>query len=352
VILAYNVQHEADVVELAERIEAALEEPFHVDEHEIYNQATIGIALGRREYEMPEDILRDADSAMAAGKRLGKVCHVVFNASIHVAAMERLETEVALRTGLSRGEFDCYYQPIVDVNNDRVVSFEALLRWHHPRHGLLSPGSFLQVAEETGLIVPLGWGSLSFALAACREWRACSEGGAIAVAVNLANAQFRLPQLSERIAHALEQAQMPPESLHLEVTERVFVETPALARRTLNRLHALGVRLYLDDFGTGYSALSYLRELPFDALKIDRSFTEALPRDARTAAIVRNIISLANDLDLTVVAEGVEYPEQAKILSDMGCHLFQGHLYGEAVSREESVKLISSDSGASFPPIG
>ncbi len=352
VILARNVQHEADAVALAERIEATLEEPFHVDEHEIYNQATIGIALGRCEYEMPEDILRDADSAMAAGKRLGKVCHVVFNTRIHVAAMERLEMEAALRTGLSRGEFDCYYQPIVDVNSNRVVSFEALLRWHHPSRGLLAPGSFLQVAEETGLIVPLGWRALSLALAVCREWRACPGGGAMAVAVNLANAQFRLPQLPERIAQALEQAQMPPESLQLEVTERVFVETPARARRMLNRLHALGVRLYLDDFGTGYSALSYLRELPFDALKVDRSFVEALPRDTRTAAIVRNIISLANDLDLTVVAEGIEHPEQAKILSDMGCHLFQGHLYGEAVSHEESVKLVSGDIGIPSLPAG
>ena len=343
VILANNVPHEADVVELAERIEAALAVPFRVDEHEIYNQATIGIALGRREYEMPEEVLRDADSAMAAGKRLGKVCHVVFNSSIHVTAMRRLETEAALRTGLSRGEFDCHFQPIVDARRNRVESFEALLRWHHPEHGLLKPRAFLQVAEETGLIVPLGWRGLTLALAACREWQEHAGGSPIGVAVNLADAQFRLPQLPDRIAHALEQVQMPPESLHLEVTERVFVETPALARRTLNRLHAMGVRLYLDDFGTGYSALSYLRELPFDALKIDRSFIAALPHDTRTASIVRNIISLANDLDLTVVAEGIEYPEQARILTDMGCHLFQGHFYGEAVSREQSLKLIDND---------
>lgn len=346
VILAANVHGEADVIALAERIETALAKPFYVGEQEIYNQATIGIALGRREYEMPEEVLRDADSAMAAGKRLGKVCHVVFNSSIHVAAMARLETEAALRTGLSRHEFDCYYQPIVDVNSRRVVSFEALLRWQHPQYGVLSPASFLQVAEETGLIVLLGWEGLTSALAACREWRTSAAGGEITVAVNLGNAQFRLPQLTDHIAKALEQARMPPESLCLEVTERVFVETPALARRTLNRLHALGVRLHLDDFGTGYSALSYLRELPFDALKIDRGFTAALPRDTRTAAIVRNIISLANDLDLTVVAEGIEKPEQARILTDMGCHLFQGHLYGEAVSCEESLKLVAHGRGA------
>lgn len=346
VILADNVPHEADVVELAERIEASLAEPFHVDEHEIYNQATIGIALGRREYEMPEEVLRDADSAMAAGKRLGKVCHVVFNSSIHVAAMERLETEAALRTGLSRDEFVCHFQPIMDVRDNRVTSFEALLRWNHPEHGLLKPQAFLQVAEETGLIVSLGWRGLTHALAACREWRERSGGRPIGVAVNLADAQFRLPQLPERIAHALEQMELPPESLHLEVTERVFVETPALARRTLNRLHALGVRLYLDDFGTGYSALSYLRELPFDALKIDRSFTAALPHDTRTAAIVKSIVALANDLDLTVVAEGIEQPEQARILSDMGCDLFQGHLYGAAVSLSDSLKLVGAGRGA------
>lgn len=342
VILATNIAHEIDAVELAERIEAAMAEPFRLDEHEIYNQVTIGIALGRPEYRVPEEILRDADSAVAAGKRLGKVCHVVFSSSMHIAAMERLELETTLRTGLSRDEFDCYYQPIVNASTNRVESFEALLRWRHPQQGLLRPDAFLQVAEESGVIVPLGWLGLRYALAACREWQATGRASPVSVAVNLSDAQFRLPQLPEYIARELERAQLPPELLHLEVTERVFLETPALARRTLGRLHALGVKLYLDDFGTGYSALSYLRQLPFDALKIDRSFIEALPDDRRTAAIVRNIVSLAHDLDLAVVAEGIERPQQVEALVDMGCHLFQGFLYGKPMSRGESNEYIAS----------
>lgn len=335
-VVAGDIAHEVDAVELAERIEAAMAEPFRIGEHEIYNQATIGIALGRREYTVPEEVLRDADSAMAAGKRLGKVCHVVFSSSMHIAAMERLELEAGLRAGLLRDEFECHYQPIVNARTRRVESFEALLRWHHPERGLLCPESFLQVAEESGAIVPLGWAALREALAACRDWQGEGPDGAVGVAVNLSDAQFRLPQLPERLAHELEQAKLPPHLLHVEVTERVFLETPALARRTLGRLHALGVRLYLDDFGTGYSALSYLRELPFDALKMDRSFIAGLPRDPRTAAIVRNIISLAEDLDLAVVAEGVEDPEQVRILSGMGCYRFQGFLHGKPMNREES----------------
>ncbi|HYW75775.1 MAG TPA: PAS domain S-box protein [Gammaproteobacteria bacterium] len=342
VILASDIPHEIDAVELAERIEAAMAQPFRIDEHEIYNQATIGIALGRREYNMPEEVLRDADSAVAAGKRLGKVCHVVFSSSMHIAAMERLELETTLRAGLSRGEFDCHYQPIVNASTNRVESFEALLRWRHPEQGLLNPDAFLQVAEESGVIVPLGWLGLRNALEACRTWQDFGPGIPVGVAVNLSDAQFRLPQLPEYIARELEQARLPPELLHLEVTERVFLETPALARRMLGRLHALGVKLYLDDFGTGYSALSYLRQLPFDALKIDRSFVEALPGDARTTAIVRNIVSLARDLDLAVVAEGIERHEQVEILTEMGCHLFQGFLFGKPMSFAESKNFIDS----------
>ena len=341
VILALNIAHEIDAVELAERIEAAMAEPFMLDEREIYNQVTIGIALGRLEYANPDEVLRDADSAMVAGKRLGKVCHVVFSSSMHIAAMQRLELETRLRAGLARNEFDCHYQPIVDINGDHVESFEALLRWHHPEQGLTEPDRFLRVAEESGVIVPMGWAGLRRALAACKSWNGRARAVPVSVAVNLSDAQFRLPQLPERIARELESAGLAPELLHLEVTERVFLETPALARRTLNRLHDLGVKLYLDDFGTGYSALSYLRQLPFDALKIDRSFVEALPRDARTAAIVRNIISLANDLELAVVAEGIERAEQIDVLSGMGCRFFQGYLFGRPMDREQSLTYLS-----------
>lgn len=346
VILALNIAHEIDAVELAERLEAAMAEPFMLDEREIYNQVTIGIALGRCEYANPEEVLRDADSAMVAGKRLGKVCHVVFSSSMHIAAMQRLELETRLRAGLARNEFDCHYQPIVDIRDNRVQSFEALLRWHHPEHGLTAPGAFLRVAEESGVIVPMGWAGLRRALQACKCWHGEADARPVSVAVNLSDAQFRLPQLPERIARELESAQLAPERLHLEVTERVFLETPALARRTLNRLHDLGVKLYLDDFGTGYSALSYLRQLPFDALKIDRSFVETLPRDARTAAIVRSIISLANDLELAVVAEGIERAEQIDVLVEMGCRLFQGYLFGRPMDREQTLAYLNGSAKA------
>lgn|GEM_PF-404537 len=345
VVLAEGITDQTAAVALAEDLETALAEPLRLGEHEIYSQVTIGIALGRPDYETPEAVLRDADAAMTTGKRLGKASHVVFDAAMHEAALDRLELESDLRGGLERDEFEPYYQPVIDIGTGRVVAFEALARWRHPQRGLLAPGAFLDVAEETGLILPLGWRGLDAALAACAGWR--EAGSDAAVAVNVSDVQFRSARLPERIADALERSGLPAGRLHLEVTETVFVENQSLARRMLERLRALGVKLYLDDFGTGYSALSYLRDLPFDALKIDRSFIEDLPRDTRNAAIVRSIVTLARELGLTVIAEGIERAEQAEALVAMGCTLFQGYHYGRPLAGAEALAL----AGAPVAPV-
>lgn len=339
-ILAEEIDSQAKAEALAERIEKSFEAPFRLGDHEIYSQVTIGIVACGAGYKSPEAVLRDADAAMTTGKRRGETGHVFFDSSIRNAAVERLELESALRAGLARGEFELHYQPIYDLTLDKVNAFEALLRWRHPEQGILEPESFLHIAEESGLLLDIGWERLNAALSACAEW--CAAGADIAVAVNLSNQQFRFAQLPERIAEALERSGLPPHLLHLEITEAVFVENPALARRMLKRLHALGVELHLDDFGTGYSALSYLRDLPFDALKIDRSFVQQLPHGSRARAIVRSIITLARDLGLGVIAEGIERSEQAAALTAMDCTLAQGHLLGAPLKAKDALALVRS----------
>ncbi len=339
-VLAEGITNRAEAKVLAERIEESFGKPFRLGDHEIHGQVTIGIVLCDPDYESPEEVLRDADAAMATGKRSDETKHVFFDSTIRNASMERLQIESALRAGLARGEFELHYQPIYDLARDRVDSFEALLRWHHPERGLLEPDEFLNIAEETGLLLDIGWEGLDAALAACAGWRAA--GADISVAVNLSNQQFRAAQLPDRIATALQRSGVPAHLLHLEITEAVFVDNPALARRMLRRLHALGIKLHLDDFGTGYSSLSYLSELPFDALKIDRSFVQQLPHGPRARAIVRSIIMLARDLGLGVIAEGIERSEQAAALTAMDCTLAQGHLLGAPLTTEDALALVES----------
>lgn len=339
-VLAEGVVNRAEAVALAERIEADFAKPFRLGDHEIYGQTTIGIVLCGLDYDSPEVVLRDADAAMATAKRLEEGNHVFFDGTVRNAAMDRLQLESALRAGLARGEFEQHYQPIYDLTEGRIKSFETLLRWRQPERGLLEPELFLGIAEETGLLLEIGWDGLDAALSACSEW--CADGAEIPVAVNLSNQQFRTPQLPDRIASALERSGLPARLLHLEVTEAVFVDNPVRARRMLRRLHALGVELHLDDFGTGYSALSYLSDLPFDALKIDRSFVEQLPHGARARAIVRNIIALARDLGVGVIAEGIERNEQAAALTAMDCTLGQGHLLGPVLDAPGALALVNS----------
>ncbi|MGH8225028.1 MAG: putative bifunctional diguanylate cyclase/phosphodiesterase, partial [Gammaproteobacteria bacterium] len=339
-LLVEGITDRSEAEAFAERIKAEFAAPFRLGDHEIHTQLTIGIVLCGPDYESPEAVLRDADAAMATGKRVGETNHVLFDNTVRNAAMDRLQVESALRAGIARGEFELHYQPIYDLARDRLDSFEALLRWRHPERGMLEPDSFLHIAEETGLLIDLGWDGLDAALAACADWRAL--GADIAVSVNLSNQQFRAVQLTDRIASALERSKLPPRLLHLEITEKVFVDNPALARRTLKRLHALGVELHLDDFGTGYSALSYLSELPFDALKIDRSFVQQLPHGPRARAIVRTIIALARDLGLGVIAEGIERSEQSAALTAMDCALAQGHLLGAPLPAEDALALVKS----------
>lgn len=342
VVLAPNITETSEAESLAQRIKTAFEHPFMVNGYEIHTRLLIGIVLCHPEYEAPETVLRDADAAMMECKRrvTTQSGYVFFDATIRAAIMSRLELEMAMREGLERDEFDMHYQPACEISTGRPVFFEALIRWHHPQKGLLEPASFLPIAEETGLIVALGWNSLGKVVRDCAAWQSFSPG--MAVAFNLSHQEFYSPQLEHVVAEALGKSQLPAHLLHLELTEEVFMGEPNHAQSILERLHALGVRVHLDDFGTGYSSFSYLNQLPIDALKIDRTFVERLVSDQRTLVITRNIINLARDLQLGVIAEGVERQEEAQVLTELGCDVAQGHFFGKAMDAQAATERLKT----------
>jgi EAL domain-containing protein (putative c-di-GMP-specific phosphodiesterase class I) len=273
--------------------------------------------------------LRDADAAMDQAKAAGKARHVVFDTAIGTRAAERLDLETDLHHAVLRGEFELHYQPIVDLVTGDVREVEALIRWRHPVRGLVTPASFIPLAEHSGLIVPIGRWVLDTACRQIAEWRRHAPGAPpLVVGVNLSARQFRQPDLVQMVSRALSEYALDPAALKLEVTEGVAVEDAELAVATLWMLKGLGVRLALDDFGTGYSSLSYLKRFPIDTLKVDRSFVDGMAVNPEDAAIVRAVVAFAKALGLDVTAEGVETVEQRDALRALEADRAQGYLFG------------------------
>ena len=319
-----------------------LSAPFELDGKEVFTSASIGIALGNSAYQDPEEIMRDADTAMYRAKSLGKARYEVFNADMRASVMARLELETDLRRALERGEFRNFYQPIVSLADGEVIGFEALLRWEHPTRGLLGPKEFISVAEDTGLIRELGWWSLREACSRISEWKAGSVAGReLTVSVNLSIKQFMQPNLVENIGLLLKELALPPHSLKLEITESTVMEDPTTAVEMLQQMKALGIRLAIDDFGTGYSSLSYLHRFPLDTLKIDRSFISGAAGGESGMEIARTIMPLAKNLRLDVVAEGVETAEQVQELKKLECKYAQGFFFSKPLSRYEAEALLA-----------
>ncbi|HET7921203.1 MAG TPA: GGDEF domain-containing phosphodiesterase, partial [Gammaproteobacteria bacterium] len=322
--------------------QAELLPPIQLGGNEIYTNSSIGIAPGHAHYRTTDEVLRDADTAMYHVKEAGKAGYVVFDQSMHARASARLQLETELRQALDNGEFRVYYQPIVNVTDRRLSGFEALLRWQHPQRGLLRPEEFLSVAEETGLILPIGWWVLHKACRQTHGWRQLyPDAKQLSIAVNLAHKQFMHAGLSEQIASALRETRLEPSALHLEITETIFLKNPGTAEKRLHEIRQLGVQLHLDDFGTGYSSLSYLAALPLDTLKIDRLFTADAHTNPKHAAMVRTIVQLARDLGMDTVAEGVENEEQLALLRELGCPHAQGFLFAPALEARAAEKLLS-----------
>jgi EAL domain-containing protein (putative c-di-GMP-specific phosphodiesterase class I) len=293
-----------------------------VDGQEIYASASIGIALGSSDCERAEDLLRDADTAMDQAKALGKAQYALFQPAMRDRAVAELSLETDLRRALERRELRLHFQPVVSLETGRLAGFEALLRWQHPARGLISPAEFIPLAEETGLIVPIGLWVLRTACRQMENWQSRATGtSSLWVSVNLSGKQLVESRLAEHVENILRDARLDPPSLSLEITESVLIKNADVARAVLVRLRELGVRVQIDDFGTGFSSLGYLQRLPADGLKVDRSF---IGRIAEDIEIVRAIVGLGRSLGMHVVAEGVETADQLDRARDLGCAYAQG----------------------------
>ncbi|MEA2499274.1 MAG: hypothetical protein QOH26_1679 [Actinomycetota bacterium] len=331
------------VADLSERIIAALAGPFEVQGREIYVGASMGIALPSEAHHLPQDLLRNADAAMYKAKRKGRGRSEVFDDSMHAEVMERLEMERALRAALQRREFHLVFQPIVDFGDGRPVSFEALARWDHPDKGILDPESFIPLAEETGVIVPLGRWVLGEACAQAMAWR--EVGGDLAllgVSVNVSPSQIADADLVADVRSALDASGLEPKLLTLELTESTLMHLGDDAETQLAMVKALGVQIALDDFGVGYSSLSYLQRFPIDVVKVDRSFIQQIGDSHEKWAFARAIVALTRTLELQTVAEGVELMEQAEELRQMNCAFGQGYLFSRPMTGSEALGFVAA----------
>ena len=328
---------------VGERVLAELEAPFDLGDRSLLVGASMGIALSSAELITATDMLRAADIAMYETKGAGKGSYQVFEPAMHQATTERLRLGADLRGAVERGEFVVHYQPTVDLATQSVVGMEALARWAHPERGLLSPAEFIPLAEHSGLIVPLGQQVLNEACLQARAWLDARPDRPISISVNLSGIQLQDSGLVAAVSLALEESELPPELLMLEMTESVLASDDAHILRRLRQLKGLGVRLAIDDFGTGYSSLSYLRSFPIDVVKIDRSFVEGIANGREEAALVRAIVRLAHGLKLKTVAEGVETEGQARRLRTAGCDSAQGFFFARPLdAREASAHLLGN----------
>ncbi len=335
VVLIEDVGDISEAVKLAERITEELRRPFVLEGRELHVSASVGISSGNVRTKTPEELLRDADTAMYRAKDGGGGFRV-FDPAMHERVARRLDLENDLRRAVERGEFVLHYQPVFDFGDQRMWGTEALLRWDHPERGLLGPNEFVAAAEETGLIVPIGAWALGEACRRTKGWQdAYPQNPPPGLIVNLSARQLRHPRCEGAIRAALESSGLPPESLSLDVTETTFIDALEGNRVALERIQALGVRISIDDFGMGYSSLSYLKRLPADALKIDRSFLRGFGEDARDTALVRMVIDVGHTLGMRVIAEGVEEWAQATLLAEMGCDMAQGYHFSRPLSPEE-----------------
>jgi diguanylate cyclase (GGDEF)-like protein len=341
VILLDEVEDEAEAARVARRIFQALEVPMDVGGYRVQLDVSVGVALGTEHDTDAEALVGRADTAMYRAKGQGKGRLAVFTRSMHEQARTRLELETDLHGALERGEFLLHYQPLVSLQDESVAGLEALLRWRHPRRGLLAPGDFVGVAEDTGTIVQLGAFALKEACRALADWRRRYDGlDDLSMAVNVSARQLSREDFVELVAQVCGRFAIPSDRLHLEITETALVENAELASRSLDRLRSVGVQLSIDDFGTGYSSLDYLHRFPVDRLKIDRSFVEPLREGHRNSAIIRAVVALGRELGIRTVAEGVETERQRTIVRDVGCDYGQGHYFSRPLVPQATERLL------------
>jgi len=338
-VLLDAISHPQDAAKVARRILKEIASPFSLEGGELVVTTSVGISVFPDDAGDAKALLKNADSAMYRSKELGRNTYQFFAKEMNTETFDKLTMEGELRRALEHGQFELHYQPKLDVRGGRVVGVEALVRWRHPKRGMLPPADFIPLAEESGLIVQVGEWVLDAACRQLKDWRGHGLGD-VNVAINLASPSLQQPDLVGRVAAVLRQFGVRPEQLTVEATESILLRDAAGTVSTLTQLRGLGVRISIDDFGTGYSSLSYLRRFPIDQLKIDRSFVKEMTENAHDSAICSAIISLGRGLELEVVAEGVETTRQAHALTLQGCHLMQGYLFGRPAPAEEITPLM------------
>jgi diguanylate cyclase (GGDEF)-like protein len=349
VVLCEEVDETRVAVDVARRIVAALEEPFVLGGREVFVSASVGICMATDTRSTPDDLLRNADTAMFRAKGRGGARVAMFDDAMQAWAEGRFETEVALRRAVERGELRVHYQPVVHLDSADIVALEALVRWERPGMGLVSPGEFIPIAEETGLIVPLGTWVLEEACRQVAAWQHLGPRGTLGVTVNMSGRQLVQPDVVEVVRTALARAQLDPGLLTLEITESVLLDDDAHAIDVLGALKDLGVRLAIDDFGTGYSSLTYLRHFPFDVVKVDQSFVHNLGTNVEDSTIVAAVIALSKALGLRVVAEGIETAEHLAALVNLDCDYAQGYFFSRPMPADRTVALLAAGLPSPLP---
>ena len=343
-ILLESITEISDAGRVAERIEEALSFPINIAGAEVTTSASMGIVTSTMAHDQPEQILRSADMAMYRAKAAGRARYELFDRAMHTDALARLQLETDLRRAVERGEFRLHYQPVVSLRTGRITGFEALVRWQHPERGLVQPADFIPVAEETGLILPMGRWVLSEACRQVREWNnAYPRTEPLRIGVNLSARQFSQSGLVDQLTQCLESTGASPTSLRLEITEAAIIDRGRYAVAVLMQIRELGVQVYLDDFGTAYSSLSYLHGLPVDGIKIDRAFVSDLDTNEDNLRLVKTLLTLSEIVGIRAEAEGISSAEQLKELRSLNCEQGQGYLFSAPITSDAVEQLLRAD---------
>ena len=353
-VLLENLRDVDTATDIANRIRMSVHEPFDVEGQTVYTTVSIGLTTSDRGYADVDEVISDVAAAANKAKERGQDRHEVFDTKMRIDALTTLRLEVALRQAVEREEFELHYQPIVDLHTGALMGFEALTRWRHPRRGIVSPAEFIPVAEQTGLIIPIGRWAIRTALEQLGQWQASlpsrNGGRPLSMSVNLSGRQIADPRLLEEIRTAMGDNAIAPDTFRLELTESVLMDNSEAVSRTLASLRSNGVRIWVDDFGTGYSSLSYLHRFQFDGLKIDKSFVDALDGSPQGSAMIRTILSLASNLGVEVIAEGIEYTVQADQLLALGCIRGQGYLFSRPIAAAKVEGYVDAEGSSSTGP--
>ena len=340
-ILLDGMNDVSDPTRVASRVHQAFSSSVRVDKHEVFVGASIGIALSLTGYQDPEDLVRDAQKALVRARSEGPGSYQIFDPVLHARAMARVRLEGRIRQALKEDQLMLHYQPLVSLTDGHLYGFEALVRWEDPDHGMVAPADFVPVAEDTGLIQPIGWWVMKQAVSQLREWNeANNKGPPLAMSVNVASRQFAQPDVVERVSEILHDQGVPGDQLHLEITEASLMSDLDASGVTLRNLRDAGIQLRIDDFGTGYSSLSYLCRFPIHTLKVDRSFVRQMTYSGENMEVVRTIVQLARHLGHGVIAEGIETEGQLALLQNLGCDIGQGYLISRALDHERALLLI------------